>query len=338
LSAFTAYLSQKQCLENLEFTTDARRYQRKYDDLCADYAGSPLSHEFADCDDIRRLWQKLVNAYINVGSPKEVNLPAAVRDGILDLPDHSIPPSGEELEGAIKHIEELMGESILMPFITDMAPRQPPEPRSHGGSAHGSHVSASTWTAAGAEDVEMRDSDDEHIPISVIDRSGDRVDSRSHHSLRFSIDHSRQRSRSTHSRLRLNPPSIYRESLRDSASGGSGPAGGGGGLNFSSDLVLLTDPTTTHAMSSMSRASEDQRSLGSRGSIGSPSSPSGSTGMMMTPPTTPPSSDIVPSGGGSGSSPQGGSGSGGAMQSNPWRKMMEKLGTAKKRSASKINR
>lgn len=120
LSAFTAYLSQNHCLETLEFTMDAERYQRTYDQTAAQLAGQPMRPDSPEVDHMRRLWHRLIKAYITPNGPREVNLPCNVRDTLLSLPYHAIPPPAAELDVAVRSIYQLMDESVLMPFLNDV--------------------------------------------------------------------------------------------------------------------------------------------------------------------------------------------------------------------------
>ncbi|MCJ1473239.1 hypothetical protein MMC13_001890 [Lambiella insularis] len=122
LSAFTAYLSQNHCLETLEFTTDAERYTKKYETMAAQIDGMPIVSGMEECVEVRRLWKRLMSAYIAPGAPREVNLPSDVRDRLLSLPYHIAPPSPDELKTAVKRTYELMDESVLIPFINELSP------------------------------------------------------------------------------------------------------------------------------------------------------------------------------------------------------------------------
>ena len=127
LGAFTAYLSQNHCLETLEFVMDAERYRTRYDKFAVEMAGMPMTPDVEECDEVRRLWTKLIDAYIVPDSPREVNLPSDVRDRLLSLPNHTLPPPPDELNAAVKRTYELMDESVLMPFINELSPsRDPP--------------------------------------------------------------------------------------------------------------------------------------------------------------------------------------------------------------------
>ena len=146
LSAFTAYLSQNHCLENLEFTMDAERYRKRYDALAAQLAGKPITANPEECRYVRMLWQRLINAYIMPDCPREINIPSSVRDRLLLLPNNSTPPHPEDLEAAVKIIYNLMEESVLISFLNEPPSsrtqqshhsRQQPadvKPRKRGGS------------------------------------------------------------------------------------------------------------------------------------------------------------------------------------------------------------
>lgn len=113
LTAFMAFLSQNHCLETLEFTLDASRYQAYYFSL-PHIPPIPGSEE-ADC--LKRSWDRLINAYIRPGSAREVNLASSERDFLLRIPNTYTPPSPEALDSAVYKITELMRESVLSPFL-----------------------------------------------------------------------------------------------------------------------------------------------------------------------------------------------------------------------------
>ena len=122
LSAFTAYLSQNHCLENLEFTMDAERYRERYDTLAAQMSGMPITPELEDSKYVRMLWQRLLDAYIIADGPREINIPSDVRDRLLSLPNHTTPPPPEELSSAVKIVYKLMEESVLISFLNEAPP------------------------------------------------------------------------------------------------------------------------------------------------------------------------------------------------------------------------
>lgn len=128
LSAFTAYLSQNHCLENLEFTMDAERYREKHEALVAQMAGVSYAPEIEESKYVRMLWNRLLDAYIIPDGPREINIPSSVRDQLLSLPNHSMPPAPEELSPAVKIVYKLMEEGILISFLNE-APSQPRAPR-----------------------------------------------------------------------------------------------------------------------------------------------------------------------------------------------------------------
>lgn len=127
LSAFMAYLSQNHCLETLEFTMDATRYRKHFDKMAAQMAGMPMSPENEECEYVRMLWQRLLDAYIVPNGPREVNLPSDVRDTLLSLPNAVAPPSPETLDSAVKIVFELMDESVLVPFLNELSSMRGPQ-------------------------------------------------------------------------------------------------------------------------------------------------------------------------------------------------------------------
>ncbi|KAL8733340.1 MAG: hypothetical protein Q9166_002164 [cf. Caloplaca sp. 2 TL-2023] len=120
LSAFTAYLSQNHCLENLEFTMDAERYRDRYRVVAEQMNGKPMSADSKECNYIRMLWKRLMDAYIIPDGPREINIPSDVRESLLSLPNDSAPPSPEELDAAAKIIYDLMEESVLVSFLNEV--------------------------------------------------------------------------------------------------------------------------------------------------------------------------------------------------------------------------
>ncbi|TWU75601.1 hypothetical protein ED733_006712 [Metarhizium rileyi] len=117
LSAFMAYLSQNHCMETLEFTLDSKRYAAFYDELAAE---NPPSQETNTR--VCGLWDKLMEVYIIPCAPREVNIPARVRDRLLSLPSGPAAPHPSELEEAGRIIYELMNDSLLVPFLQSVAP------------------------------------------------------------------------------------------------------------------------------------------------------------------------------------------------------------------------
>lgn len=148
LSAFMAYLSQNYCLETLEFTMDATRYRKHYEKMAAQMAGMPMSSDYEDCEYVRMLWQRLLDAYIVPNGPREVNLPSNVRDDLLSLPNAVAPPPPESLDPAVKIVYELMDESVLVPFLNEVS------------SVKGPQSCASSWNDSD-ENIHTRGSLDE---------------------------------------------------------------------------------------------------------------------------------------------------------------------------------
>ncbi|KAK2625041.1 hypothetical protein QTJ16_005410 [Diplocarpon rosae] len=122
LAAFMQYLSQNHCLETLEFTMDAKRYEKHYRDMVDGDSHTPISPQSTECEYVRMLWQKLLDAYIAPNGPREVNLPSNVRDRLLSQPSELAPPDPAELDTSVRIIYELMEESVLVPFLNSVAP------------------------------------------------------------------------------------------------------------------------------------------------------------------------------------------------------------------------
>ena len=148
LSAFTAYLSQNHCLETLEFTMDSERYRQRYEKIAAAMASMPTKSNREECEHVRMLWRRLMNAYIIPNAPREVNLPSDVRDALLSLPNHMTPPSPAALDAAVRIIYDLMDGSVLVPFLNQVYP-------SRGGSSYNE-----VWDDAN-ENVGVQDSMDQ---------------------------------------------------------------------------------------------------------------------------------------------------------------------------------
>ncbi|KAI0394574.1 regulator of G protein signaling superfamily [Xylariaceae sp. FL0594] len=116
LSAFMAYLSQNHCLETLEFIMDAERYRAAYMQMLQ-------GQVYFGTDYVCELWEKIIGAYILPGAPREVNIPAHVRDHLLGLMySISTPPDPTELDGSVHIVRELMNDSVLVPFLESVVP------------------------------------------------------------------------------------------------------------------------------------------------------------------------------------------------------------------------
>lgn len=126
LSAFMAYLSQNHCLETLEFTMDAAKYEKQYHAMVTPLTPTPNNTtQPLEIEYVRKLWSKLIDAYIRPNGPREVNLPSDVRDKLLSLPCGASSPDPSELVKAVKITYELMDQSVLMPFLSSVNSTQP---------------------------------------------------------------------------------------------------------------------------------------------------------------------------------------------------------------------
>jgi hypothetical protein len=101
---------------------DAKRYKKHYREMADKDPLTPLSPQSPECEYVRMLWTKLLDAYIVPNGPREVNLPSQVRDHLVSLPCTYTPPDPSELDEAVKIIYELMDDSVLVPFLNSVGP------------------------------------------------------------------------------------------------------------------------------------------------------------------------------------------------------------------------
>ncbi|KAF9738502.1 hypothetical protein PMIN06_001659 [Paraphaeosphaeria minitans] len=148
LSSFMAFLSQNHCLENLEFTMDASRYRKHYSKMANRHPGTPISPLSDECAYVLMLWRRLIDAYIRESGPREVNLPADVRDTLLNLSDSYVPPHPSALDEAVNKIYELMEESVLVSFLNSASPMS----ALHSAVSHDSHESSTTRSSTRSYD------------------------------------------------------------------------------------------------------------------------------------------------------------------------------------------
>ena len=111
-TAFMAYLSQNHCMETLEFTLDSQRYATFYAQL--ETQESVIREAtYRVC----ALWERLMQVYITPGAPRELNLPAIVRDQLLQVVSRPTPPHPSQLDDAARIVFDLMNDSLLVPFF-----------------------------------------------------------------------------------------------------------------------------------------------------------------------------------------------------------------------------
>lgn len=120
LAAYTAFLSQKHCLETLEFTTEAKKYAAQYDQVAAQLAGTPLTIDTNEGFDLIQDWNRILDIYVKPGAPREINLPAEERDDLVEQSADFRPPRPEAFEPAIKRMYDLMSDSIFIPFCDSL--------------------------------------------------------------------------------------------------------------------------------------------------------------------------------------------------------------------------
>jgi hypothetical protein len=121
LNSFTAHLSQRHCLEILEFILDARRYRDSYEATpLADE--SPISPDRPKSWILLELWQQLLSTYIIPGSPREINSRSNIRCDLLAYRNPEKPPAPTMLDAVEKEMLELLSHSIFPSFLNDSIP------------------------------------------------------------------------------------------------------------------------------------------------------------------------------------------------------------------------
>jgi hypothetical protein len=102
---------------------DASRYRKHYSKMASRSPGGQLLPGTNEGAYVLSLWQKLLEAYIIPNGPREVNIPANVRDSLIALAMAEIPPDPSVLDVAVQKVYELMEESVLVPFLNSFYPQ-----------------------------------------------------------------------------------------------------------------------------------------------------------------------------------------------------------------------
>ncbi|KAL2680709.1 hypothetical protein Neosp_008312 [[Neocosmospora] mangrovei] len=149
LTAFMAYLSNNHCMESLEFTLDSQRYTAIFNEMITENP-NPTQE---DHDRVCALWEKLMQVYIIPCAPREVNIPARIRDELLNLPCGPAPPHPSQLSETGRILYELMNDSLLVPFLQSVAPMQLDGPSDE--HARGSRRSSNSNGRMGAPRLQL---------------------------------------------------------------------------------------------------------------------------------------------------------------------------------------
>ncbi|GAO48503.1 hypothetical protein G7K_2676-t1 [Saitoella complicata NRRL Y-17804] len=149
LAAFMAFLAKNHCLENLEFCMDASRYGQEFYS-CAAAVLRVGCQESAQCKSIRAMWERILEIYITQNSAREVNLPANVRDALLECPKEPAPPAPENLDMAVRLTVDMMRDSVLGPFLVS--------------ASKGAEPPTDSWAYYSAED-RRRSSQTRHLSM-----------------------------------------------------------------------------------------------------------------------------------------------------------------------------
>jgi len=111
---------------------DAGRYKKHYTKVLAKAAEKGRRPTEEESDNIKILWQRLMEAYIQPSGSREVNLPSEVRDPLLNLDHTTTPPLPEALDYAVSKVYELMEDSVLVPFLNSFSPHIAQTPSEFG--------------------------------------------------------------------------------------------------------------------------------------------------------------------------------------------------------------
>ncbi|KAI9810672.1 MAG: hypothetical protein M1827_006131 [Pycnora praestabilis] len=115
LAAFKAFLSEKFCLETLEFVLDVAAYRKSFDSISACNQTSPLDKD--DVESTSLLWQHILRTYIEPQAPREINIPFNIRGYLLGLLDSDSVPPPDAFLPATNMMLELMGGLLFLEFL-----------------------------------------------------------------------------------------------------------------------------------------------------------------------------------------------------------------------------
>ncbi|KAL9063396.1 MAG: hypothetical protein Q9157_008265 [Trypethelium eluteriae] len=283
---------------------DAGRYRKHYHKMLTRPPGGVIQPESHECEYLRMLWSRLLEAYIRPSGEREVNLPSDVRDDILNLPNHSIPPPPESLDLAVAKINELMEESVLYPFLNSF--------EEHTARLSSSSTSLSTYNNPSEENLTRSSTSTTH---------------------RFS---SRRRTtpppasaRDSSQSPQMTSRNVFSSSRHISAPPSSGVTAS---IHRLSPTVARTTQVSSVSSSGSTSAAAGTPAESTDDSGDSPF-PSGD---LMTPPTTPPTSEYDGGGGGDvsppnlGPQPSGSQSPRNSRDGNAWKKGLSILGWKKK--------
>ena len=283
---------------------DAGRYRKHYHKMLGRTTGGVIQPDSSECEYLRMLWSRLLEAYIRPSGEREVNLPSNVRDQLLNLPNDSVPPPPESLDLAVRKINELMEDSVLYPFLNSF--------EEHAARLNSSSTNLSTYNNPSEENLARSGSSTAHL-FSSRRRTTPPPASARDPSLSPQTG-----SRAVFSSRHISAPP---------SSGLSAP------LHRFSPSVARTTQASSISSSGTTSAAAGTPADSTDDSAGDSPIPSGE---LMTPPTTPPTSEYGGGGGGDVSPPNLGPQATGSQSprnsrdSNTWKKGLSKLGWKKK--------
>jgi hypothetical protein len=114
--AFAHFAQEKHCFEPLLFIHEAEAYRKSYGELQKAGVGTTYPSEAAR---VAQEWNGLMRAFIEPGSPDELNIPAKIRAAILGLACYpNLTPAPDELNPVIGHAYEILSDNVLVAFVS----------------------------------------------------------------------------------------------------------------------------------------------------------------------------------------------------------------------------
>lgn len=117
LSDFKEFLATNYCSEVLDFTADVVRYRNTFEVKV--FLGHPSQIE-QNCAETYELWREIMDMYIKLSAPREINIPGSVRSQLLAQGDPGNPPSPDLLTTAYNMMFDLMG-GVFVQFVESAA-------------------------------------------------------------------------------------------------------------------------------------------------------------------------------------------------------------------------
>jgi hypothetical protein len=116
LHSFIEFLSQNDQLRPLEFSLEARRYQRSYYFVFQELGGFGESQY--RLQHLSSLWQRLLVNYLASGSPCEIHLSPQIRHTLMEYSYPGMLPPPEIISWAVEEVHDAMQQRIFPQYLT----------------------------------------------------------------------------------------------------------------------------------------------------------------------------------------------------------------------------